>query len=139
MGRRVDALVGGWWFDGAMTTTHFPITHHGAYRWLGLALGGSSAAVDVGETEVAVRYGPWFVARFPRSAVVDVARDERRFLSRGAHGWRGRWLVNGAGTGLVRVTLDPVQRARVTGVPAKLRELIVNVDDPEALIAALRA
>ena len=121
-----------------MTTQQFPITHHGAYAWLGLALGGRSASIDVGATDVEVRYGPWFHARFPLGAVGDVAPDTHRYLSRGVHGWRGRWLVNGAGTGLVRITLDPVQQARTLGVKVKLRELIVNVDDPAALIAALR-
>lgn len=119
-------------------TAHFPITHHGPYRWIGLAVGGRHAHLDVGETEVEVRYGPWFHARFPRSAIALVAPDDRRFLSRGVHGWRGRWLVNGAGTGLVRVVLDPLQHARSMGIPIRLSELIVNVDDPDALVAALQ-
>jgi hypothetical protein len=123
----------------AMTTQHFPIPHRGPYRLLGSALGARAAAVDVGADEVTVTYGPWFRARFPRSAFVDVAPDTRRTVSRGVHGWRGRWLVNGAGTGLVRITLDPPQRARTTGVSIRLRELTVNVEDPAALVAALRS
>jgi hypothetical protein len=122
-----------------MTPQHFPIPHRGPYRLLGVALGGGRAAVDVGDVLVVVTYGPWFRAEFPRSAVRSVERDDRRVVSRGVHGWRGRWLVNGAGTGLVRITLDPPQRARTTGIPVRLRELTVNVDDPAALIAALRA
>ncbi|MEZ5251788.1 MAG: hypothetical protein R2713_22050, partial [Ilumatobacteraceae bacterium] len=80
---------------------------------------------------------PWFHARFPRSTVREATADTHRYLSRGVHGWGGRWLVNGAGTGLVRIALDPVQQARTLGVKVKLRELIVNVDDPDALIGAL--
>lgn len=123
--------------DG-MSTQHFPITHRGPYRVLGAALGGGGAAVHVGDVLVVVTYGPWFHAEFPRSAVSAVERDDRRTVSRGVHGWRGRWLVNGAGTDLVRITLDPVQRARTTGIRVRLRELTVNVDDPDALIGALR-
>ena len=69
--------------------------------------------------------------------VADVMGDRRRVVSRGVHGWRGRWLVNGAGVGLVRLRLDPEQRARTLGLPVRLRELIVNVAEPDALIAAL--
>lgn len=54
------------------------------------------------------------------------------------HGWCGTWLVNGAGTGLVRIVFEPVQRARTADVTVRLCELIVDVDDPPALIAALR-
>ncbi len=58
--------------------------------------------------------------------------------SRGAHGWRGRWLVNGAGDGLVVIDISPPARARVTGVPVRLRELTVSVEDPDALAAELQ-
>ena len=58
--------------------------------------------------------------------------------SRGVHGWAGRWLVNGSGKGLVSLELKPEQRARVLGVPVRLRELIVSVEDPAALIRSLR-
>ena len=54
----------------------------------------------------------------------------------GAHGWRGRWLVNGSSKGIVELTIDPRVRAYVMGVPVKLRTLWVSVTDPDALIAA---
>ena len=55
------------------------------------------------------------------------------------HGWNGRWLVNGSSHGIVRIDLDPAQRAWVVGLPVSLRTLRVSVEDPDALIAALRA
>lgn len=55
----------------------------------------------------------------------------------GVHGWRGRWLVNGAARGLVTVEIDPPARARVLGVPVRLRTLCVSVESPEELISAL--
>lgn len=61
-----------------------------------------------------------------------------RIFSRGVHEWRGRWLVNGSGEGVLRIDLSPGQRARVVGVPVGLRELLVSVDDPPRLASALR-
>ena len=55
----------------------------------------------------------------------------------GVHGWRGRWLVNGAATGLVAITVDPAVRAWAVGVPVKLRELTLSLEDPDALVGAL--
>jgi hypothetical protein len=79
-----------------------------------------------------------FRARFPRAAVLRAARLDRRVFSRGVHGFGGRWLVNGAGGPILAITLDPPQRARVVGLPLRLRELLVSVDDPAALAARLR-
>src|ERR1700691_4782361 len=55
----------------------------------------------------------------------------------GVHGWRGRWLVNGATTGLLALTIDPPVRALATGIPVHLRQLILSLEDPDALVAAL--
>ena len=53
----------------------------------------------------------------------------------GAHGFRGRWLVNGSSEGIVQLTIDPPARAYVMGVPITLRTLDISVTDPQALIA----
>lgn len=98
----------------------------------------SDSYVDVGEDEVECRMGWAFRARFPRSAVSGAKRFERRPLSRGVHGFAGRWLVNGSGDGILVVELEPPQRCRVLGVPLRLRQLLVSVDDPEALAERLR-
>ena len=55
----------------------------------------------------------------------------------GVHGWRGRWLVNGATTGLLVITIDPPVRAWATGFPVQLRELTLSLEDPDALSVAL--
>ncbi|MDQ1402159.1 MAG: hypothetical protein QOG03_475 [Actinomycetota bacterium] len=97
----------------------------------------------------------WRGQRVTRSASV----GSTTVMSRGAHGWRGRWLVNGSGRNLVRLTLGPGVHATVspgTVIPedaaerggrvmrfffkertVKLTELVVSVDDPDALVAAL--
>jgi hypothetical protein len=92
----------------------------------------------VGENEVVTRMGWAFRARFPRSAVVGVAPFGRRTLSRGVHGFFGRWLVNGSGDGIVSIDLTPSQRAWMLGFPISLKQLLVSVDDPAAFIAAVR-
>ncbi len=120
-----------------MTTRRFDIVHRGPYRWLATALGARSAAIEVDEAHVVVAYGPWFRADVPREAVASVEGWERRTITRGVHGWRGRWLVNGAGVGLVHIRFEPEQRARTIGFPVRLRELVVNVADPAALLDEL--
>jgi hypothetical protein len=54
------------------------------------------------------------------------------------HGFAGRWLVNGSGDGIVSLELRPAQRAWVMGFPVRLRTLLVSVQDPAGLVAALR-
>lgn len=103
-----------------------------------LLLSGATAAnsyVDVSDGLVRVRLGFAFDATFPSDAVQNVGHLKGRTpYSIGAHGWRGRWLVNGARRPLVTIDLDPTQRARVLGVPVKLHQLTVSVDEPDALI-----
>src|SRR6185369_1894304 len=98
-------------------TYRFPIKFDAWYRPLStvLFLPPSTAYLTVEDGEVHVRMGWAFSARFPRSAVANVARATSRPISRGVHGGFGRWLVNGSGQGLVEITLDPVQRGRVLG------------------------
>ena len=88
---------------------------------------------------VRVRLGWGFRAAFPAGDVADAARDDRRVLSRGVHGWQGRWLVNTRGRDLVTLRLQPEARARVLGVPVRLRELTVSPADPDGLVTALRS
>lgn len=98
----------------------------------------SRSYIELGDTDVEVRMGWAFRARFPRAAVRAPVRLARRVLSRGVHGWRGEWLVNGAGDRLLVFDLEPVQRARVLGVPVRLRRLYLSVDDPDEVAQRLR-
>ncbi len=117
----------------------FAIRFDSWYRGLSTALfiRPSQSYVEVDE-DIEVRRAWAFRARFPRSAIESAQRVERAPLSRGVHGVSGRWLVNGSGRGVVALVLAPEQRARVMGVPVGLRELMVSVDEPDALIAAVR-
>ncbi len=117
----------------------FPIRFDPWYRALSRAvlLPPSHAFVELDGDEVRVRMAWAFRARFPRSAVASVTEHRRVPLSRGVHGWAGRWLVNGSGDGVVELALRPDQRAFVVGVPVRLRTLLVSVDDVAGLEAAL--
>jgi len=97
----------------------------------------SSSYVEVGDEHVDVRMGWAFRSRFPRTAVASAAETHEYFLSRGVHGFAGRWLVNGSGRGLLTINLTPTQRGYVMGFPVRLEHLIVSVTEPVALAAAL--
>ena len=102
-----------------------------------LGMGPGSSRVLVTDDELRVEMGWAFRATVPLAAIRSVTIRERGVWSRGVHGWRGRWLVNGAGDGLVVVGIDPPARARLGPIGIRLSELIVSVDDPAALVAAL--
>ncbi len=116
----------------------FPIRFGRLYRLLSAAvlIPPSQSFVEVAGDRVRVEMASAFRADFPRAAVASASEYRRRPLSRGVHGWGGRWLVNGSGTGIVEIALDPVQRARVMRFPVRLRTLFVSVEDPAGLVAA---
>ncbi len=117
----------------------FPIRFDRGYAVLSsaLLLPPSQAYVDVGKGEIAARMGWAFRTRFPRSAISGAAPLGRRAISRGVHGFFGRWLVNGSGDGIVSIDIAPPHRAWVLGFPVALKQLMVSVDDPAAFIAAV--
>jgi hypothetical protein len=103
-----------------------------------LGLGPRYSRVIVTADEVRVRLGWAFRAGVPRSAVRRVEPDDGAVLAWGAHGWRGRWLVNGSSTGLVRLTVDPPAAATVAGWPVRVRELRLSLEAPGFFMATLR-
>lgn len=111
-------------------------------RWCGSILGlfGSGrrfSRVRVGEDVVDVRLGIAFQGTVDRSAIQGAHRWTGRVFGWGAHGWRGRWLVNGSSKGIVVLEIDPAARSRVLGFPVKVRELALSLEEPEAFAAAL--
>jgi hypothetical protein len=102
-----------------------------------LGCGPRYSRVIVVDDRVRVRMGWAFGADIPLSSIAQVRADDGRVCAIGVHGWRGRWLVNGAATGLVALDIDPPSRARVCGVPVRLRRLRVSVEDPRGLLEFL--
>lgn len=122
------------------SSTRFPISFEPAYAALSrsLLISPDDSYVEIDDGEVGVRMAWAFRARFHRACVVRTEVLGKRVpLTRGVHGWAGRWLVNGAGDGILTIDLDPRQRGHVMGFPVRLRQLRVSVADPGALAAAL--
>ena len=121
-----------------MPGARFPIRFTGANRAmaiLGLTRSGSWVEVDAGALRVRMNWA--FRLETPREHVRTAGLYEGRVWSWGVHGWRGRWLVNGSSSGIVRVELNPPARAWVIGFPIAVHELLVSVEDPDGLIGAL--
>ncbi len=120
-------------------TTRFPIRYTLLKGLVLRAVGvpARAAYVEIGVTKVRVRLGWVFHAAFDRSRVESSHRSRSVRMSAGAHGWRGRWLVNGASGPIVSIRLNGPVRAWVAGYPVRLREVAVSIADPEELMAAL--
>ena len=78
-----------------------------------------------------------FRSRIDESSIERAATDSNKWAGIGVHGWRGRWLVNGSVSGIVTIEIDPPNRARVMGIPIRLRTLHVSLDDPEGFLTGL--
>jgi hypothetical protein len=119
--------------------SQFFAIRYGVFRFLLAILGCGPrfSGVSVTADRLRVRMGWAFRADIPRSSVTAVAEDRGWVGGIGVHGWRGRWLVNGAATGLVAVHVAPPAPARVCFVRVHLRRLRVSVDDPAGLVASL--
>lgn len=107
---------------------------------LGLAaagLGPRRSVVEVADGHLRVRMGWAFAADIPLQQVRRAEARTRPVLDCGVHGWRGRWNVNGAFTGLVEVEVDPPVRASAVRFPIMLREIRFGVDDTDGLLQAL--
>jgi hypothetical protein len=121
------------------TATRFMIRFDAWYRVLSsaLLLLPSESYIEVGSENVAVQMGWGFSARFPRGSVARISRMSYKPISRGVHGFAGRWLVNGSGDQIAEIELMPPARGYVMGFPIKLKQLLISVDDPDGLSAAL--
>ena len=120
------------------STKTFPM-RYGLFRPLLSVVGAGPAfsSVELDDDHLRVRMGWSFKADIPLASVTAARPFQGLAGGIGVHGWRGVWLVNGATKGIVAIDIDPPARARVLGVPVRLRTLQVSVESPEALIEAL--
>jgi hypothetical protein len=96
--------------------------------------------VELRRTRLRVKMGlaGWaFAATIPRSSITGATRVSGPVLAWGAHGWRGRWLINGSSRGLVRISIDPAGRGRCLFFPLRVKELTVSLETPDEFVAAL--
>ena len=118
--------------------SHIPMTVLGA--------GPKVSGVTVSSSTADIRLGWAFHATIPREDVVsarplnslsELRGPFRLSVLRGVNYWRGTALVNGAGTGLVEITLDRPKWVRLGPLRAAMRRLIVSAEDQSGLVAAL--
>ena len=122
-----------------MNAERIPI-RFGRLKWLLIAIGltPSRAYLDVGPDLVSVHMSWCFHADVPRASIRSVSQVKNPYPgSFGAHGWRGRWLINGAAGPLVAVEIEPPVRAHTVKIPVRLCQLLVSVDDPDEVVAKL--
>lgn len=125
----------------------FPISVDRPSRTLMTAFGAGRKGplVTMSSSTVEVRMGWAFQATIPREAVASARALDRGELRgpfrlsvlRGVNYWRGTALVNGAGTGLVEITLDRPKWVRLGPLRARMRRLIVSAEDQSGLVAEL--
>lgn len=120
------------------STQEFAI-RYGVFRPLLSVLGGGPgfSGVSLEGDRLRARMGWMFRAEVPRTSITGAERHRGLVGGIGVHGWRGTWLVNGSARGVVSIHIEPPAKARVLGVPVKLRTLQVSVEEPEELLAAL--
>ncbi len=102
-----------------------------------LRMGRADSFVEVDDHEVWVHMGAGFSATIPRDSIRSCEPKPYVWWAYGVHGWRGRWVVNGSGHDIVSVKIDPPVRARVLGMPVKLKDLWVSLEDPERFCRAI--
>jgi hypothetical protein len=125
----------------------FPIRVDRPSRTLMTAFGAGRKAprVTMGPSTVDVRMGWAFHATIPREAIASARHLDRGELRgpfrlsmlRGVNYWRGTALVNGAGTGLVEITLDRTEWVWLGPLRAPMRRLVVSAEDQSGLAAEL--
>jgi hypothetical protein len=125
----------------------FPISVDRPSRSLMTAFGAGRKAprVTMSSSTVDIRMGWAFHASIPREAVASARplnRGELRgpfriSVLRGVNYWPTTALVNGAGTGLVEITLDRPKWVRLGPFRAPMRRLIVSAEDQSGLVAEL--
>ena len=78
-------------------TTRIPIRYSKVWTWLLTltAMPRGLSYIEIDGDAVKVRMSCAFRARFTRGDISSVT-TRRPVVSVGVHGWRGRWLVNGA-------------------------------------------
>lgn len=99
-----------------------------------VALGPKHAELRTDGDRLHVKMGWAFSADIPLSSITNATRITDRFMSKGVHGWRGRWLVNGSSKDLVELKLSPPVPAKISGVKRNVHTLQLSVTDPDGFI-----
>jgi hypothetical protein len=118
----------------------FALRYSWAIRWLlsPIGLGPAHSGADVYHGFVRVQMGWAFHSDVPRTSIT-AARIHPGVIrwTAGAHtNLKGRWLVNGAGSGIVELEIDPPAEGWTSGFPIHVRSLLIGLEDPDGFLRA---
>jgi len=124
-------------------TQRFALRYSWVIRWLlsPLCVGPAFSSVDLDDATLRVHMGWAFDARVPRATIRSARRYPRTIRwTAGAHtDLHGSWLVNGAGSGIVEMTIDPAAEGRSGGFRIHPVRILVSLEDPDGFLRALAA
>lgn len=104
-----------------------------------VASGPARSGVAVRDADLTIVMGRSFSGHSSRAAVVSAHTLTGTVLGRGVRGWRGDWIVSGAGDGIVELRFEPPMKARVLSLPVSIERLRISIEDPAGFVAALAA
>ncbi|CAN5566936.1 hypothetical protein BH23CHL2_BH23CHL2_08160 [soil metagenome] len=98
----------------------------------------SRSWIELRETGLAAQYG-WYRLEVPSSAIVGADRDQWPWYA--GIGWRTNFRtvigLIGSYRGIVRLEIDPPQRARLLRIPLGLTQLYISFEDADGFLEAL--
>lgn len=104
-----------------------------------VGFGPRRSTVQLRDTELRVHMGWGFDAVIPRRAIIQARRRGPIWYTAGVHTtFRGRWIVNGAASGIVALDVMPPVSVRTLGFTANLKELDLSLVEPDAFLASLK-
>ena len=124
-------------------TQRFALRYSWAIRWLlsPLGVGPAFSSVELDDACVRVHMGWAFDVVVPRASIRSARRYPRTIRwTAGAHtDMHGTWLVNGAGSGIVELVVDPPVEGRTSGFRIHPVRILVALENPDGFLAALGA
>ncbi|MGE3911827.1 MAG: hypothetical protein AB7K36_20890 [Chloroflexota bacterium] len=101
--------------------------------------GPSTARIEIENDVLRVKMGWfWFRVTVPLQSIVHARRSANAWFSMGIHtdGMRG-WIVNGSPFGMVHLAIEPPAAGRFAGLPIRVSNLWLSLEDPDAFLAAV--
>jgi len=103
--------------------------------------GPSTARIAIEHDVLHVKLGWfWFRATIPIRSIVHARRSANAWFSVGIHtDLMHGWIVNGSPLGMVHLTIEPPADGRFVGLPIRVNNLWLSLEEPDAFVAAVTA